>query len=66
MTAAARHATPYVTATRLKKLVEIARAAGLDVDGAGVEFSPDGTVRLLPARAVAPAASPFDEWEKLL
>lgn len=52
----------YVSKAQLKRLVDSARAAGIDF--AGVEMAPDGTVRLLP-----PAASPandFDRWKDQL
>lgn len=59
-------ARPYVTASQLKKLIAIAREAGLDVDAGGVEFRPDGTVRLFGARAAAAEPSLFDQWKDKL
>ena len=52
----------YPNKQTLKRLVDNARAAGIDV--AGVEMAPDGTVRLLPPQATP--ASDFDRWKDRL
>lgn len=52
----------YPNKQTLKRLVDNARAAGIDV--AGVEMAPDGTVRLLPP--LADPASDFDRWKDRL
>lgn len=52
--------SPYPSSPEIKRLIKAARDAGLDV--AGIEASPDGTVRLVEARALPAApASLFDE-----
>lgn len=57
----ARRST-YPRSPDIKRLIKAARDAGLDV--AGFEASPDGTVRVVEARALpAQPASLFDELE---
>ena len=58
----------YANKAKIKAMVEIARELGFDV--AGFEVSPDGSIRVLEARA-APAApaeqvSDFDRFESEL
>lgn len=53
----------YPRSPEIKRLIKAGRDAGLDV--AGFEASPDGTIRVVEARAI-PAAPPtlFDELEE--
>jgi hypothetical protein len=51
----------YPTKAAISRLVEAARALGLDV--AGVSVSPDGTVKTLPLAAVKAMASGDDTWD---
>lgn len=53
----------YATKAVIARLVDSARAAGLDASA--IEVSPDGTVRLLPAAAVTPATE-WDRWQDRL
>jgi hypothetical protein len=43
------------------RLVKAARAAGVDV--AGIEFSPNGAIRLIEARAIPQPQNDFDRYE---
>lgn len=53
----------YPTATAIAHVVKVAKKLGIDV--AGVEVSPDGTIRAVEARAVPKTApSLFDELEQ--
>jgi hypothetical protein len=53
----------YPTQRAIAHVVNAAKKLGIDV--AGVEVSPDGTIRAVDARvAVAPPASLFDELEQ--
>lgn len=48
---------------RVKEVIEIARAA--DIDVAGFEVAPDGTIRILGAGAFPGAPKDeFEEWEQ--
>ncbi len=48
--------------TAIRQLMEVAKSCGLDV--AGVELSPDGSIRVFEARAVP--AAPADEFDRLV
>jgi hypothetical protein len=53
----------YPTATAIAHVVRSAKKLGVDV--AGVEVSPDGTIRVVDARvAKPPPATLFDELEQ--
>lgn len=54
----------YPRTAEIRRMMEAARAGGLDV--AGVEISPDGHIRLLSADAVPKAVNDFDRWEDRL
>jgi len=57
----AHAAIRYPRKAQIERLVAAAKACGIDV--AGFEVSPDGTVRILEARAVAPPpATDFDRY----
>ncbi|SDC29616.1 hypothetical protein SAMN05444678_102225 [Sphingomonas sp. YR710] len=59
--AAAKSAYPGKVAIR--HVIETARDCGLDV--AGIEVSPDGTIRVVEARALPkPAESEFDRCQR--
>lgn len=62
MTAPARHHYPSKSA--IARVVAAAKACGLDV--AGFEVCPNGTIRIMEARAVQQVASDFDRWEDRL
>jgi hypothetical protein len=55
----------YPTKAKIAGLIQIARAAGIDV--AGIEVSPDGVIRVMEARAI-PADKPslFEQLEDQL
>lgn len=63
MTAHARLRPGYAGKVAIRHLVEAARAAGLDP--AGIEALPDGTIRVVEARAL-PKVKPtlFEELEQ--
>lgn len=51
----------YPRKAEIARAVEAAKACGLDV--AGFEVSPDGTIRIMEARAVtSPPANDFDRF----
>jgi hypothetical protein len=50
----------YPTQAIIRRIVETARALGLDV--AAVAVSPDGTVRTLPLEAVKASPTGDDTW----
>lgn len=45
-----------------KRAVKAVRSAGEEVSG--VEFLPDGTIRVLTAKCSPVPASPYDEWKQ--
>lgn len=52
----------YPRKAEIERSVAAAKACGLDV--AGIEVSPDGTIRIVEARAVTPPpVSEFDRYE---
>lgn len=51
----------YITPSKVAGYVAIARKCGIDV--AGFEVRPDGTIRIVDARAVAQPVTDFDRWE---
>ncbi|UAK24376.1 hypothetical protein [Sphingomonas nostoxanthinifaciens] len=52
--------TAYPGKVAIKHAIEAARSLGIDV--AGIEISPDGTIRIMEARAVPkPADSLYDQ-----
>jgi hypothetical protein len=52
----------YAGAVAIKKTIDAARKAGLDVGG--IEVAPDGTIRIMEARAMPkPAENLFDQLE---
>lgn len=51
----------YPGKVAIRRAVEAARAAGLDP--AGVEALPDGTIRIVEARAIPQKGTLFDELE---
>ena len=53
--------TAYPGKVAIKRVIEAARTCGLDV--AGVEVSPDGTIKVVEARAAPSAVSLFDQLE---
>jgi len=62
MNAPARFARPrYPGKVAIRHAIEAARACGLDP--AGVEVCPDGTIRIVEARALPQKADLFDEWK---
>lgn len=62
MTAQARLSVrSYPTQRAIAHVVTAAKKLGIDV--AGVETSPDGTIRVIDARALPKKASLFDELE---
>lgn len=50
----------YATKAKIKMLVEVARELKLDV--AGIEVSPDGSIRVIEARAVPKPANQLDDY----
>lgn len=53
----------YPTDRAIQHVIKVARK--LDIDVAGVEVSPDGTIRVVDARAATPPPSTlFDELEQ--
>ncbi len=53
----------YPGKVAIRHAVEIARDLGLDV--AGFEVTPEGVIRIIDRKSVAPAqAAPTDEWEE--
>ncbi len=57
-----RTASPYPGKTAIKRAIEAARAAGLDV--AGFDLLPNGTIKVFD-RTLSPAQpkDEFEEWE---
>lgn len=55
-------ATGYAGKVQIRHVVEAARSAGLDP--AGIEALPDGTIRVVEARALPKSKSLFDELEE--
>jgi hypothetical protein len=54
----------YPTKAIIARMIEAARASGLDV--CGFETAPDGTIRILEARAAPAITSDFDRWQNRL
>jgi hypothetical protein len=54
----------YPTKATIARMIEAARASGLDV--CGFETSPDGTIRVMEARAAPTVMSDFDRWQARL
>ncbi|RIA37509.1 hypothetical protein DFR49_3394 [Hephaestia caeni] len=54
----------YANKAKIRNLVETARELGLDV--AGIEVSPDGSIRVVEARAIPRPTSLFDQLEDQL
>ena len=51
----------YPTKAIIARMIEAARTSGLDV--CGFEASPNGTVRIIEARAMPGSLNDFDRWE---
>jgi len=51
----------YPTKAKIKQMIEAARSCGLDV--CGFEASPDGSIRIVEARAAAQLKNDYDRWE---
>lgn len=62
MTGAAKRAYPRKDV--IERTVAAAKACGLDV--AGFEVTPDGSIRIMEARAVPVIANDFDRWQDRL
>lgn len=56
------HKRIYPGRVAIRHVIESARACGLDV--AGVSVSPDGTIKILEARASQSSESLFDRLER--
>jgi hypothetical protein len=54
----------YPRKVEIERAVAAAKACGLDV--AGFEVSPDGSIRIMEARAVAHVENDFDRWKDQL
>jgi len=55
----------YPSKAQITRVLQAAKAFGIDV--AGFEVSPDGTIRIMEARAVKPApANDFERFEARL
>ena len=54
----------YPRKVEITRAVEAAKACGLDV--AGIEISPNGSIRLLEERAIPKPENDFDRWEDRL
>lgn len=54
----------YPRKVEIVRAIGAAKACGLDV--AGVEVSPDGTIRIVEARAIPQPKDVFSEWEDKL
>jgi hypothetical protein len=52
----------YAGKVAIRHIIEAARAAGLDP--AGIEALPDGTIRVVEARALPKSTNLFDELEQ--
>lgn len=59
---AVRKPSRYASKAEIVRLIQAARAAGVDVGG--FEVSPDGTIRLLPPQVST--MSDFDRWKDRL
>ncbi len=62
MTAPAR--ITYPSKAQIERMVAAARSAGIDV--AGLEVSPDGTIRVVEPRAVSIPTNDFDRYQDRL
>jgi hypothetical protein len=51
----------YATKAMIKRAVDGARQAGLEF--AGIELSPDGTIKLLPVGKTQPTNA-YDRWQE--
>lgn len=56
--------TNYPHRADIKRLIAAARDSG--IDPAGIEMSPDGTIRIIEARATSAPADEFSKWESRL
>lgn len=54
----------YASRTKVRDFVLLAKELGLDV--AGFEVSPDGTIRVVEARATPQKLTEFDRWKDRL
>lgn len=54
----------YTTKATIARMIEAARASGLDV--CGFETTPDGIIRIIEARAAQATANDFDRWQAKL
>lgn len=54
----------YPTKAAIKRIIEAARACGLDV--CGFEATPDGTLRVLETRGSSAPLTDFDRWQDRL
>lgn len=54
----------YPRKAQIERMVEAARACGLDV--CGFEVSPAGTIRIMEARAVSEPANDFERFQDRL
>ena len=60
MTAISRLPRAYPRKAEITRAVDAARTAGIAIGG--VEVSPDGTIRILPASST-PVDSAYDRWQ---
>ena len=58
----AKASAGYAGKVAIRHVVEAARSAGLDP--AGIEALPDGTIRVVEARAMPKKASLFDQYDQ--
>lgn len=54
----------YAPPSKISQMIEAARKSGLDI--CSFEVSPDGTIRMMEARAPGSAPNDFDRWEARL
>ena len=54
----------YPTKATIARMIEAARASGLDV--CGFETAPDGTIRIMEARSALSIVNDFDRWQAKL
>lgn len=51
----------YATRSQIKRVVDAARDAGIDVGG--VEVTPEGTIRVMTVPVPAPPRDAYEEWK---